>query len=247
MPRQAGGVGPTNRRDRLRAATVREIKDAARRHLVAEGPAGVSLRAIARDLGMTAPGLYRYFPSLDHLVAALITDLYAELCDEMEAARDELPADDAAGRMLTVCRAFRAWAVEHPREFALTFGSPIPGYRAPPRDPAHEAGSRFGAVFLGQFAQLYARRPFDVPAEHTLNAGVRAEMDRWRRELGAELPLGVMYVFLTCWVRLYGLVTMEVFSHLDFALAEPEPFFEQQLEALGAALGIRTGYRPPAA
>lgn len=239
-------VEVVNRRDRVRAATVQEIKDAARRHLVAEGPAGVSLRAIARDMGMTAPALYRYFPSLDDLVTALIADLYSELSDALEAARDALPATDIVGRMMAACRAFRGWSVRHPREFALTFGSPLPGYQAPQDGPTVAAGKRFGGVFLGLFAELYARRPFDAPTEECLNPGVRTEMDRWREELGADLPLGVMYVFLTCWVRLYGLVTMEVFSHLDFALIAPEPFFEQQLQAMGEALGIGDEYRPPA-
>src|SRR3989442_2870030 len=108
-----------SRRARVRAATVREIKDAARRVLVASGPDGLALRAIARDMGMTAPALYRYFPSREELLTALVADLYHELTDAMETAGDALPAGDLPGRLTAVSRTFRQWSLDHPREFAL--------------------------------------------------------------------------------------------------------------------------------
>src|SRR4030095_17139404 len=128
------------RRERVRQATVEEIKAVARAQMAAEGTAGVSLRAIAREMGMTAPALYRYFGSRDDLVTALVTDAYDALADAMEAAVAAVPAGRHADRVRAAFGAFRAWGIEHPTEFALIFGSPIPGYVAP--EATRPAGRR---------------------------------------------------------------------------------------------------------
>jgi len=231
-----------SRRDRVRAATVTEIKDTARRILVAEGSDGLSLRAIAREMGMTAPALYRYFPSREDLLVHLIGELYDELADAMEAARDAEPADDPYRRLSAVSRAFRDWATGHPREFGLLFGSPIPGIEvaesteeAP--SPAHEAGQRIGRIFGAEVARIYLERPFPVPSEDELDPGLRAELAAWTDAFPVELPLGAAQVFLSCWIRLYGMVAMEVFGHLRFALPDAGPLFEMELHDLAVKLG----------
>ena len=117
-----------SRRERLRTATVAEIKDLARRLLVGGGPPAISLRAIARDMGMTAPAIYRYFPSLDALVAELTEDLYDELRETIEAARDPAPATTRA-RARRDGPGVPALVVGHPAEFGLMFGNPVPGVR----------------------------------------------------------------------------------------------------------------------
>ena len=240
---------PLSRRDRVRAATVTEIKDTARRILVSEGADGLSLRAIAREMGMTAPALYRYFPSREDLVVHLIADLYGELADTMEAARDAEPADDTPGRLRAVSRAFRHWAVARPREFALLFGSPIPGLEATRRGDAptvaHEAGERFGAIFAELVARIYVTRSFPVPAEEDIDPLLRQELDEWCTSFPVPLPVGVAQVFLSCWIRLYGMVAMEVFDHLKFAVADAEPIFEAELRDLAGKLGVAETYRPP--
>jgi AcrR family transcriptional regulator len=240
---------PLSRRDRVRAATVTEIKDTARRILVAEGVDGLALRAIAREMGMTAPALYRYFPSREDLVVHLIADLYGELADTMTAARDALDPDDAPNRLSTVCRAFRQWAVGHPREFALLFGSPVPGLQASRRGEeatvAHEAGDRFGGIFAELVARIYLTRPFPVPAEEDIEPLLRQELTEWCTTFPVPLPIGVAQVFLSCWIRLYGTVAMEVFGHLKFAVADAEPVFEAELRDLAGKLGVAESYRPP--
>src|SRR5690349_21605931 len=123
----------TTRRERMRDATLQEIKEVAREHLRAHGPSGISLRAIARDIGMTAPALYRYYAGLDDLLAAMIETYIDEMCDAMEATRDGLPASDVGGRLVAVTRTFRAWAREHTPEFTMVFGAPLPGF-SPPSD-----------------------------------------------------------------------------------------------------------------
>jgi len=223
------------RRERLRAATVEEIKAAARRRLAADGPQGMTLRAIARDLGMTAPALYRYFPSLGELVLDLIADLYDELTASIAAARDRVPDNAVVDRLLAASRAFRRWAIAHPGEFGLVFGTPLPDLAQVDHETheCHLAGMRFGAVFAELFVALWQRHPFPVP-DHLDPALVPQLRDSAKF---GELPLEQAYVFLTCWTRLYGLVTMEVFGHFHWCLDDVEPFFEAQLAELLSQLG----------
>jgi AcrR family transcriptional regulator len=236
-------VPSVSRRERLRAATVDEIMQTARRLLVEDGSAAITLRAIARSIGLTAPALYRYFPSLDELVNALCAELYDELSDHLEQARDACPADDVTGRLYAVCRAFRRWSVAHPAEFGLMFGSPVPGVDTDPATahqpdtPAHEAGARFAGVFAALFAELWLRAPFPVPDAAAMAPGLRTQLEGYLANLGANLPAGAAQLFLSCWIRLYGMVALEVFGHLHFALSDPEPMFEAELALAARQLG----------
>src|SRR5262249_39281787 len=116
-------------RERARAELTQEIKDEARRQLAEVGAQGLSLRAVARELGMVSSALYRYFPSRDRLLTELITDAYAAIGAAGEKA-DPDPGDPRE-RWSAVWHATRAWAKAHPHEYALIYGSPIPGYQAP--------------------------------------------------------------------------------------------------------------------
>ncbi len=230
-----------NRRERLRTATVAEIKDTARRLLVVGGPSAISLRAIAREMGMTAPAIYRYFPSLDALVTELTTDLYNELRLAVEAARDACPGDEALHRLAAMARGFRAWGKAHPAEFALMFGSPIAGVTvfADQCGDVHDASARFGTAFLEAFADLHAQHPFPPLPDPDLAERFRGAIEPCVQAHGDELPPAVMYVFLAAWTRLYGLVAMEVFGHLRWATTDAEPLFELALAQFVATLGDR--------
>ncbi|MFF5171216.1 TetR/AcrR family transcriptional regulator [Micromonospora sp. NPDC000089] len=222
------------RRERLRTATVSEIKDGARRLLVTGGVEAVSLRAIARDMGMTAPAIYRYFPSLEALVFDLAGDLYDELRQRIEAARDAA-GPEPTEQLRQMCRAMRRWAVEHPAEFTLIFGNPVPGvtdFTDQCVDPEHP-GARFGAVFLVPFVALTRRAalPPPPPDLHELRQRLGTHLGPLAASHG-ELPIEVAYAFLSAWTRLYGLVAMEVFGHLSWAVDEPEALFETELAAL---------------
>lgn len=238
-----------NRRERVRAATVQEIKDVARRQLVTEGPSAVSLRAIAREMGMTAPALYRYFPSFDHLVRSLVGDLFKEVCAAMEDTRDLVPESDSTARLIAVARTFRAWSVGHRPEFGLLFGTPLPGAPVSTGEVitpapagadlsalAKAGGARFGEIFFGVFSDVWRQHKFAAPAADDLDPELVRQLSSYRRVLGATLPIGVMYTIIGSWMRLYGLVSLEVFQHLQFAFTDAEPFFEQQLSELVAAL-----------
>jgi AcrR family transcriptional regulator len=212
------------RRERLRTATVSDIKQAARKLVVEHGPTAISLRAIGRELGMSAPALYRYFPNLEALVVAVCADVYDELREAVTAAGQD--ADGPVPQLIAMARGFRAWSVAHPQEFALLFGSPVPGIAELEDDcdsPDHPP-ARMGAVFLEPFAQVWCQLdPPPRPAD--------PQLDRAMAIHGDLLPPAGMYAFLGAWSRLYGLVALEVFGHLRWALTDAEPLFEAELEA----------------
>jgi AcrR family transcriptional regulator len=241
-----------SRRERQRAATVQEIKDVARRLLVDQGTAALSLRAIAREMGVTAPALYRYFDGHEVLVEALAADFYDELSDAMEAATDAEGQDRpgeagkaVAHRLMAAATTFRTWSVAHPAEFSVIFGTPIPGVDLyDESSPACIAGQRFGLVFAALFLELWAVRPFSVPDLSELDPRLLPQLDAYRQRLGVDLPIAVVYVFLSCWARIYGLVTMEVFGHLTFALEDPEPAFTTELAQIGRLMGLQDVLEP---
>ncbi|HEY6592856.1 MAG TPA: TetR/AcrR family transcriptional regulator [Asanoa sp.] len=229
-------VTPT-RRERLREAAVAEIKQAARRLLAEGGPQAISLRAIAREMGMTAPAIYRYFPSLDALVTALAGDLFDELREAVQAARDDA-GDDPLPQILAMSRAFRRWSVAHPVEFGLVFGSPMPGVAALElcRDRDHP-GARFGQPFLEAFLELRRRRPFRTPPLDVIREQLGDDLEPLRASHG-DLPIDVAWAFLSGWTRLNGMVAMEVNHHLQWALTRPEALFELELSAFAHQLGV---------
>ena len=144
-------------RERARAELTREIKEEARRQVAATGAQRLSLRAVARELGMVSSALYRYFPSRDDLLTALIIDAYDALGDSAERAVAALPRADVRGRWRACCTAVRGWALAHPHEYALIYGSPVPGYQAP--QETIQAASRVALVLGGLLADASALEP----------------------------------------------------------------------------------------
>jgi len=247
---EPGAVQPPSRRDRLRAATIDEIIQTARQLLVKDGPEAVSLRAIAREMGMTAPGLYRYFGSYEelvrHLCAGIFTELGADIHRAIEAAapppdaeRPDDPHVRLTVKMVAACREFRRWALNHKDEFALVFGVPLPGFDDGRYDIADECALAFAGTFFTLFLELWHKVPFGVPADEQIDPGLRDQLGRYRDALGTSIPLGAVMTFLRCWTVLYGAVAMEVFGHMRFALEDPAPMFEITLGDLAALVGLR--------
>ena len=229
------------RRDRVRAATTKEIKETARHILVGQGPDAVSLRAIAREMGMTAPALYRYFGSREDLIRGVIADIFNQLSDDVTRAIDTAARDyanDLTKEMVAACREFREWALGHQGEFALIFGSPLPGLDDGRGDMADECGRQFAGVYFALFSELWTRSPFPVPAPEEIDPGLRTQLERFRSVIRSELPLGAILRFLRCWTKMYGAVSMEVFGHIGFALDDAAPMFDLTLAELAADLGL---------
>lgn len=243
---------PPTRRERVHAATLAEIKAVARRRLTTGGTEAISLRAIAREMGMGAPALYRYFPSLDALLTALNVDLYDELREYMEGACDEHAPTDYVGRLLTAARAFRGWAVGHRAEFTLMFASVAPGAtrpNLPHNEEPFASHLRFSTVFCGLFRDLYlqddAERGFPLPTPHMppISPTLREEILACSRLIGADLPVEFAFLFLTYWIRLYGLVAMEVYNQLPIIESSGE-LFDAFLADMAAQLAVDIGSLP---
>jgi AcrR family transcriptional regulator len=240
-------VQAPTRRARVRAATTEEIKQTARRLLVAQGPEAVSLRAIAREMGMTAPALYRYFGSREDLIGHVVADIFNEIAGGIQAAiaRTAGGGGDVAAKMLAACHEFRRWSLAHRAEFGLLFGTPLPAIEAAfdREDIIAACAMKFSGTFFALFLDLWQHHPFAVPADAELDPGLRDQLARYRDSLGIDLPLGAVFTFLWCWVRLYGIVSLEVFEHLHFALDDASPLFEYTLAELSHRLGLP--YPPP--
>jgi AcrR family transcriptional regulator len=221
-------------RARVRAELTEEIKTIARRHLATDG-ANLSLRAVARDLGMVSSALYRYFPSRDDLLTALIIDAYDALGAAVEAA-DAAIADrtDLRGRWRASCHAVRDWALAKPAEYALVYGSPVPGYAAP-QDTVGPA-TRTPRVLLriladGTAAGLLATGP-DLPDP------VRADVARLRTDELGGIPEPVLALGTIAWVHLFGAVSFEVFGQLDNVIEARAAYFDHQLEVMADLVGL---------
>jgi AcrR family transcriptional regulator len=198
------------------------------------GAANLSLRAIARDLGMSAPALYRYYDSRDALLNDLLVDCFTSLAATIEAARDAQPEGDLAGRLAAAALAYREWGLDHPAEFTLVFGAPVPGYEAPKDGPADEAGSRFGRVFLELIILAWFERRFPIDAPDQLDPGLAAALTSSMGEYGLpdEVPLGVLSLWLQGWGSLHGLISLEVFGHLAWVVPIGAGVFHAQVRTV---------------
>ena len=222
-------------RERVRAELTAEITAAARRQLAEVGAAGLSLRAVARELGMASSALYRYFPSRDDLLTRLIMDGYDALGVAAETADD--PAAAPRERWLAVCRAVRSWALARPHEYALLYGSPVPGYAAP-RDTVPSA-ARVGVVLgriLGDAARSGALP--EVPGGEQDPDLVSADT---AAVLGGEHPAlddAVRLRALLAWSSLYGTISFELFGHLAGSIADTDRYFDVAMAELAALIGL---------
>ncbi|MDS1268854.1 TetR/AcrR family transcriptional regulator [Lipingzhangella sp. LS1_29] len=243
----AAPPAPTRRR-RVRAATVTEIKQTARQLLVGSGAAGVSLRAIAREMGMTAPGLYRYFSGLEDLLEALQVDCFEELTAHVRAAIAACPDHDLDGQTNAAARAFREWATQFPAEFTLLFG-PESGHHSacPEAGPARDAGERFGAVFFSLFYRIWAEQRFVPPRPQTVPDGLKHSLAPFAEIASCgqdrQVPVEAIRVLASVWARLYGLICMEVFHQLDYVVRDMGPLFEAELREILELVGVE--YRTP--
>lgn len=244
---EPGAAHPPSRRDRLRAATSEEIIQTARRLLVDSGPEAVTLRAIAREMGMTAPGLYRYFDNHDellrHVCASIFTELGSDIHQAIHGAGAAAEPPDQATKltvkMVAACQEFRRWSLTHQAEFSLLFGVPLPGLDDGRYDYADECALAFAGVFFSLFLELWSAAPFPVPAADDIDPVLRDQLLRYSDALGSGLPVGAVLTFLRCWIVLYGAVAMEVFGHINFALPDPAPMFEITLGDLASLVGLR--------
>jgi AcrR family transcriptional regulator len=220
-------------RARVRAELVEEIKAAARRRLAIDGP-GLTLRAVARDLEMVPSALYRYFDGRDALLTALITDAYDELGAAAEAAEAAEDPSDLRARWMALCRAVRYWALEHPAEYALLYGTPVPGYTAP-ADTVPPA-SRVLVALVRVAAEVDVG---GAPVDPTLHA----DLDRIVAQAPGPPPDArpsdrALLAGLAAWSQLFGLVGFEVFGRLKGMFEDPAGHFDHQMQTMADLAGL---------
>jgi AcrR family transcriptional regulator len=226
-------------RERARAELTREIKEEARRQLAASGAQGLSLRSVARELGMVSSALYRYFASRDELLTALIIDAYDALGAAAESASDALPAPDIRGRWRVTCGAIRDWALANPHEYALIYGSPVPGYQAPQATVA--SAIRVVRVMGGILADAGSpagragarREQAPLPAELARQVATVAEA------IAPGVDDGVLTRALIAWTQLFGMISFELFGQFVGSLEPADSFFGYTVERMADYIGLR--------
>ncbi|WP_235915399.1 TetR/AcrR family transcriptional regulator [Puerhibacterium puerhi] len=232
---------PRTARALARETLTRAILDAARARLRTEGPAGLSLRAVARDVGMVSSAVYRYFSSRDALLTALLLETYGELGDAVEVAEAAVARDDLGGRWLAACRALREWCVAHPGDFALLYGTPVPGYAAP--QDTVEPATRVVRVLVAIVGDAHAAglrpapRPAGVADPADLVAGALSFVVA-HGLVAPDAPTEAVVRTLMAWTELFGTVSFELFGHLVGSVADYPRWFDHVAARLAADLGI---------
>jgi AcrR family transcriptional regulator len=245
-PRTAGRAATV--RERARAELTREIKEEARRQLVATGANGLSLRAVAKELGMVSSALYRYYPSRDDLLTALIIDAY----DALGAAAEQAIAGPAPARerWIAACHAIRDWARSNPQEYALVYGSPVPGYRAP--EATIGPASRVPLAFAGIVRDALAAGDLAAPREALPVTGALAEQavtlsgvlsaaTASPESPGAPAgdPPDALVRAVIAWAQLFGMISFELFGQFVGSFEPADALFAYAVAQLTAFVGLR--------
>ena len=230
-------TAPRTARERARIEITRAIQETGRKHLAEVGPAALSLRAIARDVGMVSSAVYRYFPSRDDLLTALIIEAYDELGDAVEAA-DAGVADrtDLASRFLAVCHAIRDWARANPHEYALLYGSPVPGYAAP--DTTVPSAARITGAFLGLAQESQLRGDEMMAGAGPIGAKEHAALEGVRQLLETPVDDGRIVRWMIVWSTVFGHISLELFGHMYRGVLDYDTHFKQVTGELVADLGL---------
>ena len=235
--RQAVSMAGTPR-ERAREQTLQDITRIGREHLAAVGAAALSLRAVARDLGVVSSAVYRYVASRDELLTLLVVDAYNELGAEVDAAVDAVAAEDYRGQFLALGRAVRAWAIREPARYGLLFGSPVPGYNAP-GEQTTGPGTRVVTRLIAIVDSAHRAGALTSFPDAAVGEPLKADLERVRAEMGVELRPEAITRGTLVWVSLFGSVNFEVFGQYGSdTFTEPAELFERHLALLAGMAGL---------
>jgi len=227
-----------SRRAELRQATIAEIKALARQQLAEHGPGGLSLRAIARQMRMASSALYRYYANVNELITALVLEGYDSLADTLTAARDSQPADDPTGQFRAICHAYRQWALDHRSDFALIFGTPLPGYEAPEETTAAAAG-RSTALALTAYATAVAAGTADPERSQfppTIAAGEL--LPALLADTVPDCPPVLAGITLAAYTSLLGYLNAEIFGSLTRLIADTAQLYDAHVRTVMLGMGF---------
>ena len=219
-------------RPKLSAQTdlLQTIKATAWKQIAESGASSLSLRAIARALGITAPAIYNHYPSRDDLVTALIIEAFGEFGDSQLASGAGLPENDYAGRLRAAGLSYRQWAVDHPQRYLLIFGTPIPGYVAPAQLTQPSAGRSLAALINVLDAANHAGA-LRVERQVPFAPDLHRQLEIWR-DMSQISDVSVLYTALVIWSRVHGLVMFEISHQYPPFLKDPGQIFIHEIESM---------------
>jgi len=225
-------------RERARADITAQITAAARRQLAVDGAPGLSLRAVARELGMVSSAVYRYVANRDELLTMLIVEAYDSLGDAVEATLVGAAGAPPFERFVAAATAVREWAIAHPHEYALVYGSPVPGYAAPETTIA--PATRVTLALIGIIDHAHRAGLLEPPngAVADVDRGVAADFEAVRDAVGAELPDDVLVRVIAAWTQLFGFVSFEVFGQTRNVIHHHAELFEATVGAVARLVGL---------
>jgi AcrR family transcriptional regulator len=224
-------------REKARAELLTEIKRLAREQLSTAGPSALSLRQIARDLDLVSSAIYRYYPSRDELLTELIVDAYNALGEAAENADKATSQRSPRQRWVAVSEAVRSWALAHPSEFALIYGSPVPGYVAPV-DTVPPA-TRLSTVLISILhAGCQSGAASSAASSAPMPRALKAELKKLSSDAGVDIPEAMVAKGMATWVHLLGLISFELFGHLHNVVFERDQFFAYQTQRMADFVGL---------
>lgn len=230
-------------RDRARTQTMAEIVAIARRQLLEQGAAALSLRAVARELGVVSSAIYRYVPSRDDLLTLLVVDGYTRLAEAVDAAvlahRENHGVSDPMAEFKTLGHAVRTWGLSDPATYGLLFGTPVPGYEAP-AERTNAPGTRVVLRLAEVLTMAWIDGAAVLPEGSALPDLLRSELDSLAQEFAAPPQADHMAMLFHVWAALFGLVSFEVFGQFG-ALNKPvaEALFDNGLLSIAAMAGLK--------
>lgn len=226
-------------RERRRLTTLAEIKTVAMTQLSSAGPEGLSLRAVAREMGMSVQALYHYFASREALLTALVTDAHDALADAVHDAAAASAGADPAERVIAAGLAYRRWAVENRSAFLLIYGVPQPNFAADPDGPTTAAAIRLAFAFRGVVFDGWSPEQLAAVELPDGDPGFAEQLAAASTAIGIDLPPGAFALFVTSWAQLHGLVMLEVLEHLPWLAPRGPDLYRVALGDLAGQLAAR--------
>ena len=225
-------------RERARAQTIADIVELGRKHLAERGAAALSLRAVARDLGVVSSAVYRYVGSRDELLTLLLVDAYNDLGDAVDAAVESVLPEDFKGRFAALARAVRSWALREPARYGLLFGSPVPGYQAP-AERTTMPGTRVVNSLVRILDSAHRAGALTERSTSALLPALTVDVEGIRRELNVTVPDVPLARGALVWTSLFGAVSFEVFGQYGAGtFSAPDELFEHHIAALADLAGL---------
>lgn len=206
------------------------IKETAWKQIAEFGASALSLRAIARELKITAPAIYNYFSDRDALVTALIIDAYTSFGDRQFAARDLVPEGETVARLRAIGMAYRQWAFEHPQRYQLIFGTPIPGYEAPMMETLPSAARSLSAL-VSVIDDLQAQGMLNAEGVPSVQPEYEAQFEVWERHAG-NYDIFSLSVAMLVWSRVHGLVSLEIAGNMPPFGVDGAALYQYEIESI---------------